>query len=323
MDDGLVSRIQRRAGVADLLEVLADRLSASQLQSLMLQVYQRRAAATTGPQLLRSYRRSPYSELSPLSPMATAAVEQRALAAAADGGFEALTLSPVCPLGTAAAVGPVHQDKVLSAVRGVEAVADTTNVLALECAVRRQEAARHGPHVQLCAVQRVVRGQPFPDPDARQHFGLFGLCTAGRDEGSYRFEVASLRSQLTVHLELLRDCIALGYPVADARVGLTEYGDERRREVLAREVVAPLAARFPGVRIGFADDRATGRAYYDGVSLSIDATTADGVECNLVDGGFTTWTQQLLGNRKERLLVSGLGTDRLCACFGDQAGRPL
>ena len=31
----------------------------------------------------------------------------------------------------------------------------------------------------------------------------------------------------------------------------------------------------------------------------------------LGDGGFTDWTAQLLGNRKERLLVSGYGVDRL------------
>jgi hypothetical protein len=29
------------------------------------------------------------------------------------------------------------------------------------------------------------------------------------------------------------------------------------------------------------------------------------------DGGFVDWTQRLLGNRKERLLISGIGIDRL------------
>lgn len=321
MDDGLVSRIQRRAGVDDLLEVLAERLPASQLQSLMLQVYQRRATAATGPQVLRTYQRNRYTTPSALSPLATAAVEQRALAAAGTADYEALMLSPVCPLGTAAAVGTVHQDKVFSAVRGMEATSDTTNSLALECATRRQEAPRGGT-VRLCAVQRVVRGQPFEGPGSMQHFGLFGLCTAGRDEGSYRFEVAGLRSQLTVHLRLLRDCVALGYPVAGVRVQVTEYGDARRREALDREVLTPLAAEFPEARFGFDDDRAAGRGYYDGVSLGIHATTPDGTGCTLADGGLTTWTQQLLGNRKERLLVSGFGVDRLCALYGDGVGRP-
>jgi hypothetical protein len=28
------------------------------------------------------------------------------------------------------------------------------------------------------------------------------------------------------------------------------------------------------------------------------------------DGGFVDWTQRLTGNRKERLLISGVGVDR-------------
>jgi len=35
-----------------------------------------------------------------------------------------------------------------------------------------------------------------------------------------------------------------------------------------------------------------------------------------VDGGFTDWTQQLLSNRKERLLISGMGSERFVFCFG-------
>ncbi|MFI0799771.1 hypothetical protein [Amycolatopsis lurida] len=29
------------------------------------------------------------------------------------------------------------------------------------------------------------------------------------------------------------------------------------------------------------------------------------------DGGFVDWTQRLVGNRKERTLISGVGVDRL------------
>jgi len=31
----------------------------------------------------------------------------------------------------------------------------------------------------------------------------------------------------------------------------------------------------------------------------------------IADGGFVDWTQRLTGNRKERLLISGFGVDRL------------
>jgi hypothetical protein len=36
----------------------------------------------------------------------------------------------------------------------------------------------------------------------------------------------------------------------------------------------------------------------------------------LGDGGFTTWTGQLMGNAKERCLVSCIATDRLVAARG-------
>jgi hypothetical protein len=34
-------------------------------------------------------------------------------------------------------------------------------------------------------------------------------------------------------------------------------------------------------------------------------------EANLADGGFTDWSARLLGDRKERVLTSGIGLDRL------------
>ena len=35
----------------------------------------------------------------------------------------------------------------------------------------------------------------------------------------------------------------------------------------------------------------------------------------LADGGFTDWTQQLVGSKKERLLISGMGCERVVALF--------
>lgn len=34
-------------------------------------------------------------------------------------------------------------------------------------------------------------------------------------------------------------------------------------------------------------------------------------EIDIADGGFTDWTQQLLNNKKERLLISGFGLSLL------------
>jgi hypothetical protein len=41
-----------------------------------------------------------------------------------------------------------------------------------------------------------------------------------------------------------------------------------------------------------------------------------GIDYFIVDGGFTDWTQHLSSNRKERLLISGMGSERFVSVFG-------
>jgi hypothetical protein len=62
--------------------------------------------------------------------------------------------------------------------------------------------------------------------------------------------------------------------------------------------------------------REDGCGYYVSACFHIYATNLAGTELELIDGGFTTWTQQLLGNAKERLLISGLGVERFVDRFG-------
>jgi hypothetical protein len=40
---------------------------------------------------------------------------------------------------------------------------------------------------------------------------------------------------------------------------------------------------------------------------------AAAVTAEIGDGGFTDWTARLMANQKERLLISGLSTDRMAA----------
>jgi hypothetical protein len=85
-------------------------------------------------------------------------------------------------------------------------------------------------------------------------------------------------------------------------------------------VVAPLAEQFPKIRLEFDPHRSAGRNYYIGLCCAVYATDSTDRAHMLVDGGFTTWTQQLLSNQKERLLISGIGTERLCTVFHADAG---
>ena len=319
MSDPILERIQREAGIPELIDVLVERLAPTDLQSLLLEVYRRRAAGVQPSQLLERYERDRFVRPSDLAPSVLADFESLVWSLLPDH-YMAVELSPLCPLGTNATVATVDQNKVVTTIRNTEVVADATNVLALECASRRRLLLRSNPQnrerVRLCTSHRVVRGQAYQAaPGVLPHFRLLGLCTAGRDEGSFQFETTSLVEQIAFYLQLLREVSRLGYQTHRLRVTLTDLEQGRQEQTLIEQVLRPLMANHSGVLCELDPDRETGRGYYVGACFHIYATNVAGTEFELIDGGFTTWTQQVLGNSKERLLISGLGTERLCSQF--------
>jgi hypothetical protein len=314
----IIERIVREAGVPDLVNVLAERLDPTDLQSLLLEVFRRRAAGVTPSRLLDRYEQDRFARPSGLPPRRIAEIEHLAWSLL-PAAYEAIELSPVCPLGTNAAIATVDQNNVVSTIRNSEVVADLTNVLALECAVRRRELLCRDPRsrerVRLAASHRLVRAQAYHSPLARPHFRLFGLVTAGRDEGSFQFETSSMVEHMGFYLRLLQEAARQGYEVDAVRVAITELEDGRRDRALHEHVFTPLKENHPDATVAFDPDRASGRGYYVAGCFKIYATNRAGTEIELIDGGFTTWTRQLLSNAKERLLISGLGIERLCTEF--------
>ncbi len=316
MDEKILQRISRQAGVADLAAVLAERLSASDLQSLLLEVFDRRAGTIAAPAVLKAYRENRFVRPSAVDSARFLDFDLLAFSLLPPG-FEALELSPVSPLGGCSALAPVSQNNVLSALRGTEVVADSTNLLALECAVRRGERLRRDPRsverVRLCASHRQLRAQPFDDPKFSAHFRLFGLVSAGRDEGGFAFEIDALREHIGFYLALLSKGLALKRQNRRAEVLLTDWTGERD-DLMRKEVVGPLAVEHPWAAFAFAPDRRAAKNYYDGICFGIRLTAEDGspgppAADTLVDGGFTDWTRKLLDNGKERLLTSGIGSE--------------
>jgi hypothetical protein len=319
MSDPMLERIQREAGIPELIDALVERLTPTDLQSLLLEVYRRRVSEVHPSQLLERYERDRFVRPSELTPGALADVDRLARSLLPDH-YTAVELSPVCPLGTNATIATVDQNKVVTTIRNTEVVADATNVLALECASRRRLLLRLDPRnrerVRLCASHRLIRGQAYQAaPGVFPHFRLLGLCVAGRDEGSFQFETTSLVEQIAFYLKLLREVSRLGYMAHRPRVTFTDFEQGRREQALDSQVLRPLMDNHPGVLCEIDPHRQTGRGYYVGACFHVYATNVAGTEFELIDGGFTTWTQQVLSNSKERLLISGLGTERLCNNF--------
>lgn len=319
----IIDRIERDAGVPDLADVLSDRLAPTDLQSLLLEVYARRAKTRDPKLLLEDHVSNRFAQPS-TSNLARLLAWDRTAFSKLPKVFRAVELSPVCPLGTASVLSPISQDWIVSTIRNTEVVADSTNVLALECAVRRREQkdffTGHADPVHLATSHRLLRGQKISlRPGLLQHFRLFSLCSAGRDPGNLRFETEALRLHIGFFLSTFKKF--LGSKTA-FRVAVSDFHSRAPRSVVKLTVVEKLRSIHKGVRIEFDQERKQGRGYYGELCFKIFATLLKGKDLELVDGGDVNWTQKLLNNAKERLVISGCGSERVCELSGNAGSGP-
>ncbi len=312
--DGLMERILRKAGSADLTSILAERLSGSDLVSLMLEVSRVRARSVTPVELLKQYERDRFVGPAPSDPRAVTDIEELAWRLLPEG-YVPIELSPLSPLGTSSVMATVDQNNVVTTTRNTEVVSDSTNVLALECASRRRKsfqdpARRHEP-VLLAASQRVTRAQLFSGPGQRAHFRLLSLCAAGRDQGSFGFESDQIRKQISYYVRLL-DELARLRTIGGVRVTVTDMTEGARlTAILQDRVIVPCRQAGSTASYDLDPARTSGRGYYSDACFKIFAIDGNDGEIELADGGTTRWTADLLSNAKERLVISGIAIERL------------
>jgi hypothetical protein len=296
------ARVLSDLGGTDVLGRLAE-LSGSDFTSVMLEVARRRAARERPATVMRRYRSDRFVQPAGLSWRELRQAED-ILADALPPAFEVLTLAPLVPLGAHSALATVSQDKVVTAMRACEVAADPTNALALEAAVRRSADFAAGT-VRLAAFQRVVRAQQAA-PGYLPHFGLLGLVSAGRDDGGRRFE----RESVVEHVSALAAGLAAAglagtAPVQLALTPLSPAGQSIAAAVMGELSAAPVLAVLD-------HDRQPGRGYYRELCYKLNVMS-QGDWAEIGDGGFTCWAAKLTASSKERLLISGVGTDRLVA----------
>jgi hypothetical protein len=90
---------------------------------------------------------------------------------------------------------------------------------------------------------------------------------------------------------------------------------DARHPQLESDVIAPLREEFPEAQFRVNQQRLEGLGYYRDFTLRISPKAPDGNRYPIVDGGFTDWTARLLGNQKERLLISGIGSEFVCKTY--------
>jgi hypothetical protein len=126
--------------------------------------------------------------------------------------------------------------------------------------------------------------------------------TANTDNESFRpFEHYSIN--LPSHLEGMADI---------EKVKTSDQEIEKIiKELLELDngLVKILKEKYPNIKFYFDIERIAGVGYYENLCYKISAKNKHGAEFPLVDGGLTDWTKKLLNNKKERLMISGFGSE--------------
>ena len=283
-------------------KALASELPASALWSLLLDVLARRAAERRPSDLLQQWQRDGFTRPAPVDQRTAMSLDLALFAAAA--AFEAVELSPLAPLGVCSVVGLGSQNRIVSALRGNEVVADPTNVLALECAQRLRE--QPGATVRLATSHRCVRAQAVPKGKGfAQHFRIFCLATAGREQQDHGFLVAALAEQIRTWLRALASLEAQGYSFPGRSLALlASKGRERLAERVSSSIVGVPVSH------GVLEHR-----YYSGLRFSIFTEQTPHGGFPLVDGGAFDWLQKLTSNRRLVYVASGMGSQLAAALF--------
>jgi hypothetical protein len=287
-------------------EQLASGLTGSELQSVLLEVMQRRAINRKANELLAQYERDTFCVPAAGDLRESLTIDQHLLAAAE--GFEAIELSPVAPLGACSAVALTDQNRVLSALRATEVVSDPTNVLALECA--RRMRAEPGTAVHLTTSQRVIRAQPVPKlPGYAQHFRIFVLASGGRETRDHGFTVHTVVHHVRTVLAAFERLEQHGYCFGARRVDILATAE---RQVVADRIahaLGDIAARKP-----------LDHGYYSGgLRYMIWVTAQDGTVMPLGDGGVFDWLAKITSNLRAVYVATGLGAQLIGLRFSRAA----
>jgi hypothetical protein len=89
------------------------------------------------------------------------------------------------------------------------------------------------------------------------------------------------------------------------------------RERIVRGFASSLGSVFKdaNVKVELRDADGNSIGYYKDIRFHIYAPSGKQA-IELVDGGVTDWTARLLSNNKERVVISGIGTENLLRDFG-------
>jgi len=293
--------VAKKMGYSNLFNDLSEKLSASELNTLLLELFRTRAKKITAAELLRQFEKNRFAAPSEVDTINFKEFEIRCLRLAKSKGFTPVTLSPLAPFGTCSAVAFVDQNNVVTALRGTEVVSDATNVLSILMAREFKKKKDHGL-IKYAATHRHARSQALSNPAFTAHFGIFCLATGGPDTGSFTFELEQLMDHINIHFSVYSN----EFDLNKERLLLKIYLKEEN-EIFHQKLKQRMKSMNGQVAVQIEKQINPGE-YYKLVQFKF-FIVRNGQEINLSDGGFVDWTQKLIPNKKHRLIISGVGTE--------------
>ncbi|HEV8505928.1 MAG TPA: hypothetical protein VGQ53_11025 [Chitinophagaceae bacterium] len=295
------SLVEKKIGYPNLLDDLGKKLSTSELNTLLMELFRMRAKKIRPAELLRQFEKNRFAAPSQVDTISFNEFELRCLKLAKHKGFSPITLSPLAPLGTCSAVAFVDQNNIVTALRGTEVVSDATNVFALLIAKELKKKKDLGV-IKYAATHRHVRSQALSNPAFTPHFGIFCLATGGLDTGNFSFELEQLLDHITTHFSVYSNEFDLNRERLLLKIFLKE-----ENEIFHQKLKDSMKTINDVANIQIEKQLNPGE-YYKLVQFKF-FIERNGQEINLSDGGFVDWTQKLIPNKKHRLIISGVGTE--------------
>lgn len=195
-------------------------LDNSQLQSLLLYIFQQRSQEVDASKIVKNSERQPFIEPSSFDQRVFHDLESIVFSVLPDHFFS-MELSPVNPFGLNAGLTKISQKNIMSTGRNTEVIADATTALALQIARQRKQLPNKEVH--LATNQRTLRSQQYEKASGfTSHFKVFAMCSAGRNEGSEIFESRVLYDHLSTYLKFLQGLNNSGIEVNDIAVAIAD-----------------------------------------------------------------------------------------------------
>ncbi len=299
----IVNKLISSHGTENLFDFLTKSISLSELNTLMLAVNKEKVKKIKPNDLIRNFGSNRFVSPVNLDPLAFRKFEDAILTSITTTDFTFKEFSPLAPLGTCSAIARVSQNNVLSALRNTEVVSDITNVMALYAAHKiKSERIKL---IKLGIVHRLVRCQQFDDPNFTAHFKVLSLISAGFDKGNYQFELDQIIDHLNAYSDILQSILP-GMDTVLLEIKILSVQAKQAEPLLRKK----LLEEQPITNCSIVTEIETENSYYQDFRFRI-IYSMDSEQHGVIDGGMVDWTQQLLQNKKSRMLISGLGSEYL------------